>query len=223
MPSESHRYLSGFGFPWISCGPPFDVNLNELKWSMRSGQDDCRFHLHSQLGHRWSLVFHSSLLPRPGSGVSFHYPLLMPLPLLSGPQPYFLMSLATIIWRMQSVSSPAVLLTPSWKKHIPLTSPPPRSSYFPLMDPFKWQVSSCCHDLSVNVVQGTWGHFGLRGCYPEVEMYHANLEFHGQHCVDSILKVRGHSGVPWGSGKCFLKSRCQILVLFLTFACKVGA
>lgn len=129
---KSHRYLSGFGFPWLSCGPPFDANLNELKWSMRSGQDHCWFHLYSQLGHKWSLVIHPQLLPRSGLRAPFHYPLLMTLSLLSGPQPCFLtMVSATIIWWVQSLGSPAGIVTPSWKKHISLPSLPQRFSLFP--------------------------------------------------------------------------------------------
>lgn len=55
------------------------------------------------------------------------------------------------------------------------------------MDSFKWQISSCYKDFSVNVVGGSWGAFELRDCV---------ILRHTHTCVDNTLKMHGHWGLP---------------------------
>ena len=155
---------------------------------MRSGQDNCRFHLHSQLGHRWSLVIHPSLLLRPGAGVSFYYPLLWPC--FCFPRP------SLVSWqRVQQKSFGkdnlwiSCYITHTKPKEAQSSIPLPRLSlslggllYFLLMDSFKWQTCTHWHDFSFNMIQGSCGNFDLRGyVILRYRQTHVNLKLHGQH------------------------------------------
>lgn len=73
-------------FPWDILWSGFDGNVSGLKWSMRSGPDNCWFHLYSQQGCQRSLVIHPPSAPD-WSGGLFPLPLLQPCLWVPGPSP----------------------------------------------------------------------------------------------------------------------------------------
>lgn len=116
----------------------------------------------------------SPLLPRPGVWVSFHYPLLG-LCLFSDKE-FSKNHLASAIFR-----SPALILNVQRSTFLSLFSLR-GLFYFLLMDSFKWQISSCCQDFSINVVWGSWGAFELRGRVILRYRYTCvKVELHGQY------------------------------------------